>query len=79
MAVFGVSPDKEQALAERMEALGIRETDIVEKFIRSGGHGGQNVTRSPPASTSSTCRRGPRSSASRSGRSPSTGTWPAAS
>jgi protein subunit release factor B len=45
MAVFGVSPDKEQALAERMEALGIREADIVEKFIRSGGHGGQNVNK----------------------------------
>jgi protein subunit release factor B len=45
MAVFGVSPDKEQALAERMAALGIREEDIVEKFIRSGGHGGQNVNK----------------------------------
>ena len=45
MATFGVSPDKEQALAERMEALGIREADIVEKFIRSGGHGGQNVNK----------------------------------
>jgi len=45
MATFGVSPDKEQALAERMESLGIREADIVEKFIRSGGHGGQNVNK----------------------------------
>ena len=45
MAIFGVSPDKEQALAERMEKLGIREEDIVEKFIRSGGHGGQNVNK----------------------------------
>jgi len=45
MAIFGVSPDKEQALAERMEKLGIREGDIVEKFIRSGGHGGQNVNK----------------------------------
>ena len=45
MAKFGVSPDKEQALAERMEKLGIREGDIVEKFIRSGGHGGQNVNK----------------------------------
>jgi protein subunit release factor B len=45
MAIFGVSPDKEQALAERMESLGIREADIVEKFIRSGGHGGQNVNK----------------------------------
>jgi len=45
MAPFGASPDKEQALAERMAALGIREDDIVEKFIRSGGHGGQNVNK----------------------------------
>ncbi|RPI99477.1 MAG: peptide chain release factor-like protein [Candidatus Aminicenantes bacterium] len=45
MAIFGVGPDKEQALAERMERLGIREEDILEKFIRSGGHGGQNVNK----------------------------------
>jgi len=45
MATFGVSPEKEQALADRMERLGIREEDIVEKFIRSGGHGGQNVNK----------------------------------
>jgi protein subunit release factor B len=45
MATFGVSPDKEQALTERMEKLGLREADIVEKFIRSGGHGGQNVNK----------------------------------
>ncbi len=45
MATFGVSPEKEQALAERMERLGLRESDIVEKFIRSGGHGGQNVNK----------------------------------
>ena len=45
MAAFGVGADKEQALAERMDALGIREADIVEKFIRSGGHGGQNVNK----------------------------------
>jgi len=45
MATFGVSPEKEQALAERMEKLGLREEDILEKFIRSGGHGGQNVNK----------------------------------
>ena len=45
MATFGVSPDKEQALADRMARLGIREGDLVEKFIRSGGHGGQNVNK----------------------------------
>jgi protein subunit release factor B len=45
VAIYGASPDKEQALAERMEKLGLREEDIVEKFIRSGGHGGQNVNK----------------------------------
>ena len=45
MAAYGVTPDKEQALAERMAKLGIREEDLVEKFIRSGGHGGQNVNK----------------------------------
>jgi protein subunit release factor B len=45
MATFGVGADKELALAERMERLGILEADIVEKFIRSGGHGGQNVNK----------------------------------
>ena len=41
----GVNPDKEQSLRERMEALGIFEKDLEEKFIRSGGHGGQNVNK----------------------------------
>ena len=45
MATYGVGPEKEQALAERMERLGICEEDILEKFIRSGGHGGQNVNK----------------------------------
>ena len=41
----GVRLDKEQALRERMDALGIFEKDLEEKFIRSGGHGGQNVNK----------------------------------
>jgi protein subunit release factor B len=45
MTMFGVSEEKESALAERMQKLGIREEDITEKFIRSGGHGGQNVNK----------------------------------
>jgi len=45
MASFGVSPDKEQVLLRKMEELGIRESDLAEKFIRSGGHGGQNVNK----------------------------------
>lgn len=45
MISFGVSPEKESALEERMKKLGIREEDLIEKFIRSGGHGGQNVNK----------------------------------
>ncbi len=45
MSPFGVTPEKERALREKMEKLGIREEDLVEKFVRSGGHGGQNVNK----------------------------------
>ena len=45
MVSFGVSPEKESALEERLKKLGIRDEDLVEKFIRSGGHGGQNVNK----------------------------------
>ena len=42
---FGVNPDKEKALKKRLERLGIREKDVIEKFIRSGGPGGQKVNK----------------------------------
>jgi protein subunit release factor B len=42
---YGVGSEKERALLEKMEHLGIREEDIVERFIRSRGHGGQNVNK----------------------------------
>jgi peptide chain release factor len=45
MSAFPVSPDKEAQLTSRMSALGINETDIEESFVRSGGHGGQNVNK----------------------------------
>jgi len=45
MSRFEVSTDKETQLAERMAALGVREADIKESFVRSGGHGGQNVNK----------------------------------
>jgi peptide chain release factor len=35
----------DDALSQRMEALGVREADIEESFVRSGGHGGQNVNK----------------------------------
>ncbi|MDP7640097.1 MAG: peptide chain release factor-like protein [Candidatus Hydrogenedentes bacterium] len=45
MPRFGVTPQKEKALAERMGSCGLREKDIEERFIRSGGPGGQKVNR----------------------------------
>ena len=46
MTAFPVTPDKEDQLTQRMVALGVRETDIEETFVRSGGHGGQKVNKS---------------------------------
>jgi len=43
VSAFPVSPEKEAQLARRMVALGVREVDLEETFVRSGGHGGQNV------------------------------------
>jgi len=43
--MFPVSPEKQRALAARMRALGVREADLEERFIRSRGHGGQNVNK----------------------------------
>jgi len=45
MSAFPVTPEKEDQLAQRMAALGVREADIEETFVRSGGHGGQNVNK----------------------------------
>ena len=40
-----VSPEKEAALRQRMERLGIREDEFRERFIRSSGPGGQKVNK----------------------------------
>lgn len=45
MSDIGISKEKEEALQRRMEKLGIFEKDLLEKFIRSGGKGGQNVNK----------------------------------
>lgn len=42
---FAVSSEKARALRERLDRLGIREEDLDEQFIRSGGKGGQNVNK----------------------------------
>jgi protein subunit release factor B len=43
--MFSVSPEKEKALIERMERLGVREDDLRETFVRSSGPGGQKVNK----------------------------------
>jgi len=45
MNPFGVSEVKCQALLARMARLGIREEDLEERFVRSGGPGGQHVNK----------------------------------
>jgi protein subunit release factor B len=47
MKVFksSVTSEKEKALHDKMEVLGIKESDIIERFVRSRGHGGQNVNK----------------------------------
>jgi protein subunit release factor B len=46
MSQYPVSLEKESQLERRMAALGVSEADIEETFVRSGGHGGQNVNKS---------------------------------
>jgi len=43
---FAVSPEKNAELRRRMEALGVREEDLEERFVRSSGKGGQHVNKS---------------------------------
>lgn len=38
-------PEKEKSLHKMMSRLGVREEDIVERFIRAQGPGGQNVNK----------------------------------
>lgn len=45
MLKFAVSEEKNIWLQEKMEALGIHEADIEEKFVRSSGKGGQKVNK----------------------------------
>ena len=45
MIDFGVTEQKAAQLYERMGACGLREEDLTEKFIRSGGPGGQKVNK----------------------------------
>ncbi len=46
MPDFGVTAKKEAELRRRMDACGVREEHLQEKFIRGTGPGGQKVNRS---------------------------------
>jgi protein subunit release factor B len=45
MAETFVSADKQQVLAERMAKLGIRDADLIERFVLGSGSGGQKVNK----------------------------------
>lgn len=45
MNVYPVSEKKQQGLASQMARIGIREQDLEESFVCSGGPGGQNVNK----------------------------------
>lgn len=45
MTTLPATPDPGSSLTERMSRLGVRESDLEEAFVKSGGHGGQNVNK----------------------------------
>ncbi len=40
-----VRREKIEELIRRMQALGIKEEDLLERFVRSSGHGGQKLNK----------------------------------
>ena len=45
LSTLPTHPAQDDLLARRMIALGVKEADIEESFVRSGGNGGQNVNK----------------------------------
>lgn len=66
MPLFNVTPEKENALRRRMEALSIVEADLVERFVKGSGKGGQKINKTsscvyllhPPSGIEIKCQRG---------------------
>ena len=46
MINFGITERKKEELEQRMQKCNLLEKDIEEKFVRSGGAGGQKVNKS---------------------------------
>lgn len=46
---MAISPEKQKALQAALVRLEIRQEDVIERFIRSGGAGGQKVNKTSTA------------------------------
>lgn len=46
---FGVGREKTEQLLQRLQRLGVREEDLLEKFVRAQGPGGQKVNKTSSA------------------------------
>lgn len=45
MLQFPISPEKQKQIEERMARLGVRESDLVEDFVKGSGPGGQKINK----------------------------------
>lgn len=49
MPLFPVSPEKQKQLEERMARLGLRDSDLIEEFVKGSGAGGQKINKTSMA------------------------------
>lgn len=62
---MSISKDKQDGLRQRMDRLGIQESDLIEKFILGSGSGGQKINKTsscvylshPPSGIEIKCQR----------------------